>query len=83
MIIQQPAQPAQRDSASDDANMQDVASKRFLEETDLNAVSITITDARASLSGTVNSAATKAKAERLVKEVRGVKSVDNKIVVSG
>ena len=91
VIIQQPAQPApviiqqpnQRDSASDDANMQDVATKRLGEERDLNAVLITITDARAFLSGTVNSATTRAKAERLVKEVRGVKSVDNKIVISG
>jgi hypothetical protein len=91
VIIQQPAQqapviiqqPNQRDSASDDANMQDVATKRLGEERDLNAVLITITDARAFLTGTVNSTATRAKAERLVKEVRGVKSVDNKIVVSG
>jgi hypothetical protein len=91
VIIQQPAQqapviiqqPNQRDSASDDANMQDVATKRLGEELDLNAVSITITDARAFLTGTVNSASTRAKAERLVKEVRGVKSVDNKIIVSG
>jgi hypothetical protein len=91
VIIQQPAQPApviiqqpnQRDSASDDANMQDVATKRLAEEQDLNSVSITITDARAFLTGTVNSTSTRAKAERLVKEVRGVKSVDNKIVVSG
>jgi hypothetical protein len=91
VIIQQPAQqapviiqqPNQRDSASDDANMQDVATKRLGEELDLNAVSVTITDARAFLTGTVNSAAQRAKAERLVKEVRGVKSVDNKIVISG
>ncbi len=93
VIIQQPAsgqpapviiqQPNQRDSASDDANMQDVATKRLAEETDLNAVFITITDARAVLTGTAYSAATKAKAERLVKAVRGVKSVDNQIVVTG
>ena len=91
VIIQQPAQqapviiqqPNQRDSASDDANMQDVATKRLGEELDLNAVSISITDARAFLTGTVNSTSTRAKAERLVKAVRGVKSVDNKIVVSG
>jgi hyperosmotically inducible protein len=91
VIIQQPAQPAPviiqqpnpRDSASDDANMQDVATRRLAEETDMNAVSITITDARAILSGTANSVATKARAERLVKAVRGVKSVDNQIVVSG
>jgi len=49
----------------------------------MNAVSITITDSQAVLTGTVYSAAIKAKAEQIVKAVRGVKSVDNKIVVSG
>ncbi len=33
------AQPNQRDSASDDANMQEVATKRLSEETDMNSVS--------------------------------------------
>jgi flagellar basal body-associated protein FliL len=92
VIIQQPAaqpapviiqQPTLRDNASDDANMQEVATKRLGEETDMNAVSITITDSQAVLTGTVYSATTKAKAEQIVKAVRGVKSVDNKIVVSG
>ena len=91
VIIQQPAaqpapviiqQPTLRDNASDDANMQEVATKRLGEETDMNAVSITITDSQAVLTGTVYSATTKAKAEQIVKAVRGVKSVDNKIVVS-
>jgi flagellar basal body-associated protein FliL len=91
VIIQQPAaqpapviiqQPTLRDNASDDANMQEVATKRLGEETDMNAVSITITDSQAVLTGTVYSAAIKAKAEQIVKAVRGVKSVDNKIVVS-
>jgi osmotically-inducible protein OsmY len=80
VIIQQ---PSLRDNASDDANMQEVATKRLGEETDMNAVSITITDSQAVLTGTVYSTATKAKAEQIVKAVRGVKSVDNKIVVSG
>jgi hypothetical protein len=93
LIIQQPAggqqapviiqQPNQRDSVSDDANMQEVATKRLAEETDMKAVFITITDARAVLTGTANSAATRTRAEQLVKAVRGVKSVDNQIVVSG
>ena len=81
VIIQQPAQPNSRDSASDDANMQEVATKRLTDETDMASVSITISDAQAVLSGTVNSAAAKARAERLVKAVRGVKSVENKIIV--
>lgn len=93
VIIQQPAsdqqgsvtvqQPNQRDSASDDANMQEVATKRLNDDLDMTTVSVTISEARATLTGTVNSAALKAKAEQLVREVRGVKSVDNKIVVSG
>jgi hyperosmotically inducible protein len=85
VIVQQPAQPSQREntSANDDANMQDIATKRLAEDLNMAGVVMTITDARAVLTGTVNSAATKAKAEQLVKGVRGVKSVDNQIVVSG
>jgi osmotically-inducible protein OsmY len=85
VIIQQPAQPGQREttSANDDANMQDIATKRLNENPDMAGVVMTVNDARAVLTGTVNSAAAKAKAEQIVKAVRGVKSVDNKIVVSG
>ena len=85
VIIQQPAQQQERanTSANDDANMQDIATKRLAEELNMAGVVTTVTDARAILTGTVNSAATKAKAEQLVKAVRGVKSVDNQIVVSG
>ena len=75
--------PTQRDIASDDANMQEVVTRRLNDEPDMARVSITISEARAILAGTVNSEATKAKAEQIVKAVRGVKSVDNQIVVSG
>lgn len=93
VIIQQPApvqpapviieQPNPRDSASDDANMQEVATKRLNDELDMTAVSIAISNGRAVLTGSVNSLITKAKAEQIVKAVRGVKSVDNQIVVLG
>jgi osmotically-inducible protein OsmY len=83
VIIQQPAQPSPRDSASDDANMQEVATKSLTEESDLVSVSITISQAQAVLTGTVDSGVSRAKAGRLAKAVRGVKSVDNRIVVSG
>jgi len=76
-------QPTQRDVASDDANMQEVATRRLSDDPDMATVSLTISAARAILTGTVNSEATKAKAEQIVKAVRGVKSVDNQIVVSG
>ena len=82
MIIQQPAQ-ASRDTASDDANMQEVATKRLTEEPGMASVSISISNAEAVLIGSVNSAATKAKAERVVRAIRGVKSVDNQIVIIG
>ena len=75
--------PSQRDIPSDDANMQEVVTRRLNDEPDMTTVSITISGARAVLTGTVNSEATKAKAEQIVKAVRGVKSVDNQIVVSG
>jgi hypothetical protein len=93
VIIQQPAsgqvapaigqQPNQRDNASADANMQEVATKRLNDEPNMSGVVMTVTDARAVLTGTVNSAATKARAEQIVKAVRGMKSVDNQLVVAG
>jgi uncharacterized membrane protein YeaQ/YmgE (transglycosylase-associated protein family) len=76
-------QPTTRDIASDDANMQEVAIRRLNDEPDMTRVSIGIDAARAVLTGTVNSEATKAKAEEIVKAVRGVRSVENQIVVSG
>ena len=76
-------QPTHRDIASDDANMQEVATSRLNDQPDMTTVSIAINAARAVLTGIVNSEATKAKAEQVVKAVRGVKSVENQIVVSG
>ena len=85
VIIQQPAPPSQREntSANDDANMQDIATKRLTQDPDMAGVVMTVTDARAFLTGTVKAEATRAKAEQIVKAVRGMKSVDNKIVVTG
>lgn len=84
IVVEQPAQPSQRQttSANDDANMQDIATKRLAENIEMSGVTITVSDARAVLTGTVNSEANKAKAEQLVKGVRGVKSVDNKLVAA-
>jgi hypothetical protein len=84
VVIQQPAPSDQREitSANEDAKMQDLATKRLAEDASMAGIVVTVSDARAVLSGTVNSAATKAKAEQLVKSVRGVKSVDNKLVAS-
>jgi hypothetical protein len=83
-VVQQPAQaPVEREltSANEDAGMQDVATKRLKADLDLGGVVATVNDARAVLTGAVGSEEAKAKAEQIVKGVRGVKSVDNKIVV--
>lgn len=83
IIIQEPAPANPRDNASDDSNMQEVAAKRLTEEPGMALVSITVSNSQAVLTGNVSSAAGKAKAEQLVRAVRGVKSVDNQLVVSG
>jgi hypothetical protein len=85
VIIQQPAASSQREntSANDDAAMQDIADKKLIEDPNMTGVVTTVTDARVVLTGTVSTAAIKAKAEQIVKAVRGVKSVDNQIVITG
>ncbi len=83
VIIQQPAQPSQNTGASDDAIMQEVAAKRLIDDPEMGSVSVSVSDARAVLTGNANTEAIKARAERMVKQVRGVRSVDNKIFVSG
>lgn len=82
VIIQQPAPAIVEDKGlKEDMAMQDAATKILLSDPDMAAVSIVITGTRAALSGSVNSERTKERAERLVKAVRGVTSVDNKIYV--
>src|SRR6185295_8056360 len=82
VIIQQPAPAAlENTSANDDLAIQEAATKILLNDPDMGAVSIAVSGARAALTGTVNSQVTKERAERLVRSVRGVKSIDNKIYV--
>jgi hypothetical protein len=84
VIIQQPAQSSiGKESTNEDANLQDLASKKLNEDVELGGVVTIVNDARAVLTGAVGSEAAKAKAGQLVKAVRGMKSVDNKIVVAG
>jgi hypothetical protein len=94
VIIQQPAAPApvivQQSvpsgdvvGAGNDRAMQDIATRKLSADHEMSSISITVIAARAVLTGTANSQATKARAENLVKEVRGLKSVDNKIFVAG
>ncbi len=84
VIIQQaaPAPTADTKNMMDDSTMQELASKRLADEINLSAVTVTVLDGKATLRGTVDSRDLKTKAEKIVKAVRGIKSVDNTITTS-
>lgn len=82
VVVQQPSQSmgTEKPNPLDDVTIQDAAAKRLTDETDLANVTVTVIDGKAILTGTVETQELKAKAERIVRAVRGVKTVDNKIV---
>ena len=84
VIVQQPVAVAVPESGTtiDDSTMFELATKRLGEDPSLVLVIPTITNGRAVLTGSVSTSADKIRAETLVKAVRGVKSVDNRISIS-
>jgi hyperosmotically inducible periplasmic protein len=90
IIIEQPAPattaPATTTtSANDDAAIQSAIDKKMAEDATLSTVGVTVTvsDGKATLIGTVDTQALKSQVERLVKSVKGVRTVDSQIIVSG
>lgn len=71
-------------SAVDDSALRQKIDKALENDTELSAAGIiaTVTDGRATLTGTVNSDSLKRKAERLAYGIKGVTGVDNQITVS-
>lgn len=84
VVIQQPSAPPSTDSRSlvDDSTIQDAATKRLSDESDLESVTVTVLNGKAVLSGTVASTESKTKAEQIVRAVRGIKSIESKLTVS-
>jgi hypothetical protein len=89
VIIEQPAPatapPATtQPSGTDDTAIQSAIDKKMAEDATLSTVgvSITVLNGKATLIGTVDSQALKNQVERLVKTVKGVRTVDNQIIVS-
>ena len=82
VIVQQAAPPTDTRNVMDDSTMQELATKRLADESDLSAISVSVLDGKATLRGTVDAANLKSKAEKIVRSVRGVKSVENTITVS-
>jgi hypothetical protein len=91
VIINQPAPPAtssdtaSRPSGTDDSTIQSAIDKKMAEDATLStaAVTATVSGGKVTLIGTADTRAIKDQAERLVKSIKGVRSVDNQIVVSG
>ena len=71
------------ESVNMDSTIQAAIDKRLADDPELSNLGITasVLDGKVMLIGTVKTEALKAQAERLVKQVKGVKSVDNQIMV--
>ena len=84
VIIQQPTPAASIETKNivDDSTIQDAATKRLSDDSEMDSVTVTILNGKALISGSVTSAVSKTKAEQIVRAVRGVKSVENKVTVS-
>ncbi|HEY3024951.1 MAG TPA: BON domain-containing protein [Pyrinomonadaceae bacterium] len=69
----------------DDATIQSNIEKRFSDDPTFSSLglSVMVIDGKATLTGTVKTQALKNQIERLVKGVKGVREVDNQILVSG
>src|SRR6059058_2741827 len=83
-----PAAPASGGSTAnvrDDATVQAAVDKKLSNDPALSALGITVTvmNGKATLLGVVHTAAEKNQVERAVRSVKGVKSIDNQITVSG
>jgi len=78
-----PATSAPADTANMDSMIQAAIDKKLTDDPDLSTLGITATvlNGKVMLVGTVKTANLKAKAERIVKQVKGVKDVDNQITV--
>jgi BON domain-containing protein len=80
-----PASGGSTSTGPDDATVQAAVDKKLSDDPALSALGITVTvmNGKATLLGSVHTAAEKNQVERAVRNVKGVKSIDNQISVSG
>ena len=84
VVVPNTAPPTPAASAPpSDADLESRVNKAFLDDAQLGSLGVTVTvsNGRATLTGTVESEALKNRAARVASTVRGVRGVDNKIVV--
>lgn len=77
--------PTTSESVNMDSSIQTAVDKRLMDDPTFSTLGITasVINGRVMLSGTVKSETLKADIERAVKQIKGVKAVDNMIIVSG
>ncbi|MCM3906200.1 MAG: BON domain-containing protein [Pyrinomonadaceae bacterium] len=85
IIVTQPGAGSSTSSGSNDAAIQIEIDKKILEDPTFGPLGITVSvlDGKATLIGTVKSEGLKSQFEKMVRNVKGVKQVDNQIIVSG
>jgi len=85
VIINQPAPSGGTAPASgnDDANVQLAIDKKLTDDATLSTLGVTATvlDGKVTLTGTVKSEGLKSQVERAIRAIKGVKQIDNQIVV--
>jgi hypothetical protein len=83
VIVQQPAAGGPAPNASDDGVVQLAVDKTIADDPALSALGITasVLDGKVMLTGTVKSEALKSQIDKAIRAVKGVKQVDNQIVV--
>jgi len=77
--------PSAATNVPNDATLQSDIDKEFQNDADISITDVTATmlDGKATLIGTVKSQELKRRAEKLAYKIKGVRSVDNKIVIEG
>jgi hypothetical protein len=85
IIVTQPAAGGSTSSASNDSAIQFEIDKRIMDDPTLSPLGITVSvlDGKATLIGVVKTEGLKSQFEKTVRNVKGVKQIDNQIAVSG
>ena len=85
IVITQPAAGGSTSSGSNDSAIQIEIDKRILEDSTFAPLGITVSvlDGKATLIGTVKSQTLKSQFEKFIRNIKGVKQIDNQIIVSG
>jgi hypothetical protein len=83
VIINQPATGAAPANMSNDGEVQMAVDKKISDDPTLSALGLTATvlDGKVTITGTVKSEALKSQVDRALRAIKGVKQVDNQIVV--